>query len=132
MRFLTDSAKLYAALAFALVTGLGLVFTLFGNWSLERQVKGVTARLEATQGQLSRCEALAGNLEASVAHQSEQIDAWKAEADRVRTAGEIATRQAQARARSLEVQLLGARRATVQPGETVCEAADRLILERVG
>jgi hypothetical protein len=132
VNFFTDRLKLYAALALALVTGLGLVFTLFGNWSLERQVKGVTARLEVTQGQLSRCEAAKGNLEASLTMQSERVDQWKAEADRVRQAGEIATRQAQARARSLEVQLLGARRATVQPGETVCEAADRLILERVG
>ena len=132
MNFFTDRLKLIAATSFAVLTGVAAAFPLFGNWSLEREVKGVTARLEATQTQLATCDAAKGNLEASLTMQSERVEAWQKEADRIRTAGELATRQAQARARSLEVQLLGARRATVQPGETVCEAADRLILERVG
>jgi len=132
VNFFTDRLKLIAASSLALVTGLGLVFTLFGNWSLEKDVKRLDGEVRTAQADLATCKAERGQLEQDVKTQTAAVDAWKAEADRVRTAGELATRQAQARARSLEVQLLGARRATVQPGETVCEAADRLILERVG
>jgi hypothetical protein len=132
MRFLTDSAKLYAALAFAVSMATTAGLLMFGNWSLEKDVKRLDGEVRTAQADLATCKAERGQFEQDVKTQSDAVDQWKAEADRVRQAGELATRQAQARARSLEVQLLGARRATVQPGETVCEAADRLILERVG
>lgn len=133
---IADRFKLIGAAALCAVFLSTTIWLFFAEGAVRKDRDRLNDEIEApTTGfrdRLAQCQAQSRNLEGAITFQSEQVRAWKAEADRIKAEGEQATRAAQDRARTLERQLVGARRAIPNPGETVCEAADRIILERVG
>lgn len=128
--------KLIASATLCGVFALTSAFLFFNGEGLRRERNALVADIETPvtgfRDRLAACRATAQTLEGQVQYQSERVREWQAEADRVKAEGERATLAAQAKARDLERQLVGARRAQPLPGETVCQAADRLIMERVG
>lgn len=132
MSFFTDRIKLYAASAFALLTGLAAVFLLFGNWTLEKDVERLGGEVRTAQADLATCRAERGQFEQDVKAQSDAVAEWKAEADRVRARGQAAVNAARAKSRALELELLRSRPLPRLEGETPCQAADRMLLEELG
>jgi hypothetical protein len=133
---ITDRIKLVGAAALCAVFLSTTIWLFFAEANVKRDRDRLDAEIETPitgfRDRLATCQAQSRNLEGAITFQSEQVAAWKAEADRIKAEGAQATKAAQDRARSFERQLVGARRAQPKPGETICEAADRTIMERVG
>lgn len=102
---------------------------------LKQDVAELRLRIDhPVTGYVAQLERCAGNrlaLETEIAGQNHAIAAWRAEADRLKAAGEAALSRAQSATRAAERDAGRILAAQPRPGEDRCAAADRLILETV-
>lgn len=80
---------------------------------------------------LTMCGANLAGAQASLARQNQAVDDLKAASDAAAVRAQAAVDAAQARTRAAQQQTQILLLETPRPGETRCEAADRLILEQV-
>lgn len=80
---------------------------------------------------LTMCGANLAGAQSALAQQNQAVDDLKAASDAAAVRAQAAVDAAQARARAAQQQAQALLLETPRPGETRCEAADRLILEQV-
>jgi len=91
----------------------------------------VNAPVTGLRFQYAQCLSDRGNLQAATEAQSAAVDAMKAEADRRADQAAQAVSAARQRQRAAEARARALMAQAPRPGETLCEAADRIILEAV-
>ncbi|MFC5373984.1 hypothetical protein ACFPIF_15580 [Brevundimonas faecalis] len=77
------------------------------------------------------CEAERGNLEARIERQNRAVQDLKAESDRRTAAADRAIAEARRAQQTAEARSRAIRNQQPRPGEGLCEAADRIIVEAV-
>ena len=80
---------------------------------------------------LTMCGANLAGVQAALARQNQAVDDLKAASDAAAVRAQAAVDAAQARARAAQQQAQTLLLETPRPGETRCDAADRLILEEI-
>lgn len=78
---------------------------------------------------LSQCVSELGNLQSTVEAQNEAVSAMKAESDRRAAEAAKAVTEARQRQRTAEARARALLSQAPRPGESLCAAADRIILE---
>lgn len=137
-----DLARAWAELRVYLVSGLAIAFLvacLVLGWRegvAKREAASLHAEIYAEEtgyvARLATCNAGASGLRAALGRQDAAVGRLVEERAALKAEGERRLAVERQKLRAAERRLLGARRAVANPGETQCEAAERLIMERVG
>ncbi|WP_295169649.1 hypothetical protein [uncultured Brevundimonas sp.] len=101
----------------------------------EQRANGLWSDINAPnvgyKDRLTMCGANLAGAQSALARQNQAVDDLKAASDAAAIRAQAAVDVAQARARAAQQQAQTLLLETPRPGETRCEAADRLILEQV-
>ena len=104
--------------------------------AIERAHKKLDAEVNAPgtglRFQYAACTAERGNLQAASEAQNAAVSAMKAEGDRRASQAAQAVSEARQRQRTAEARARALLSQQPRPGETLCQAADRIILEVAG
>lgn len=136
-------SRLTVAAVLGCVVFIPLAVTTSYQWGVthrdmvreEQRANGLWSDINAPnvgyKDRLTRCGANLAGAQASLARQNQAVDDLKAASDAAADRAQAAVDAAQARARAAQQQAQALLLETPRPGETRCDAADRLILEQV-
>ena len=136
-------SRLTVAAVLGCVVFIPLAVTASYQWGVthrdmvreEQRANGLWSDINAPnvgyKDRLTMCGANLAGAHSALARQNQAVDDLKAASDAAAVRAQAAVDAAQARARAAQQQAQALLLETPRPGETRCEAADRLILEQV-